>query len=192
MNITSDLNLKQYEKDLESQMSKHLDYFDKEISKFRTGRAHPAMVEDIRVSCYGTFMPIKELASISVPESSLIVIQPWDKNILDDIIRAISTSDLNLMPQTDGDIIRLKLPPMSSSRREELVKSLHQKLEFAKISIRNTRKDVQNKIRDAEKSKLISEDFAKKLLDLLQKVTDKFIKLSDDLSEKKENEIKSL
>lgn len=192
MNITSDLNLKQYEKDLENQMSKHVDHFEKEISKFRTGRAHPAMVEDIRVSCYGTTMPIKELASISVPESSLIVIQPWDKTILDDIIRAISNSDLNINPQTDGDIIRIKIPPMSSSRREELVKSLHQKLEFSKISIRNTRKDIQNKIREAEKSKVISEDFTKRLLDLLQKVTDKFIKLSDDLAEKKENEIKNL
>lgn len=192
MNIVEGSSIKQLEKEIENQMDKHIKHFEKEVSKLRTGRAHPSMVEDIRVSCYGTNMPIKEIASISAQDASLLVIQPWDKSLLDDIIKALSISDLNINPQSDGEIIRLKIPPMSSSRRDELVKSLHQKLEFSKIAIRNTRKDIQNKIREAEKSKDISEDYSKRLQDILQKTTDKFIKLSDDLATQKEGEIKNL
>lgn len=192
MKITQDLNVKDYEKRIESQFNENLKHFEKELIKLRTGRAHPAMVEDVRVSCYGSLMPIKELASISAQDSSLLVIQPWDKSIVDNIVKALLTSDLNLTPQTDGEVIRIKIPPMSLSRREELVKSLNQKLEQCKIAIRNNRKDFQNEVREAEKNKSISEDFSKRLHDILQKLTDKFIKLSDDLALQKEDEIKSL
>lgn len=185
-------NLKQFEKEIESQMDKHIKYFEKEIQKLRTGRAHPSMVEDIKVSAYGTTVALKEVGSISVPEAALIVIQPWDKSIINEIEKAIGTSDLGVTPQNDGDVIRIKLPPMSSSRRDELVKFLNQKLETCKIAIRNVRKEIQNKIREIEKSKNISEDLAKKLQEILQKITDKFIKLSDTISATKEGEIKNL
>jgi ribosome recycling factor len=112
-------NLKQFEKEIESQMDKHIKHFEKELQKLRTGRAHPSMVEDIRISAYGTTMALKEVGSISVPDAALIVIQPWDKSIINEIEKAVGTSDLGITPQNDGDVIRIKLPPMSSSRREE-------------------------------------------------------------------------
>lgn len=192
MKITEDLNIKAYEKDIESQFDQHLKHFEKEISKLRTGRAHPSMVEDIRATCYGSLMPIKELAAISVQDSSILVIQPWDKSTVDDIVKALSKSDLNITPQTDGELIRIKIPPMSLTRREELIKSLHQKLEASKVAIRNSRKDIQNDLREAEKNKIISQDLAKRLQDILQKSTDKFIKFSDNVATEKESEIKNL
>lgn len=192
MKITRDLNIKDYEKKIENEFNENLTHFQREITKLRTGRAHPAMVEDIKVSCYGALMPIKELASISVQDSSLLVVQPWDKTLIDNILKALATSDLNLNPQTDGEVVRIKIPPMSLSRREELIKSLNQKAEACKIAIRNNRKELQNQIREAEKNKSISEDFSKSLHDILQKSTDKFIKLSDDLASQKEVEIKNL
>lgn len=192
MKITQDLNIKEYEKDIGSQFDKHLKHFEKEISKLRTGRAHPSMVEDIRVFCYGSAMPIKELAAVSVQDSSLLVIQPWDKSITDDMMKALSTSDLHITPQTDGEVIRIKIPPMSLSRRDELIKSLHQKLETCKVAIRNSRKDIQNNVRESEKIKAISQDLSKRLQEILQKTTDKFIKLSDEIAIEKEGEIKNL
>ncbi len=192
MKITEDLSIKEYEKNIENQLDKCLKHFEKEISKLRTGRAHPSMVEDIKTPCYGTSMPIKELASVSAQDSSTLVVQPWDKSTIDSIAKAISISDLNITPQVDSDVIRLKIPPMSLSRRDELAKSLHQKLEVSKVAIRNSRKDIQNNIRDAEKNKAISQDFSKKLQEILQKITDKFIKLSDNLAQAKEGEIKNL
>lgn len=185
-------SIKQYEKEIEAAMDKQVKHFEKELLKFKTGRAHPAMVEDIKVAVYGTYMPVKELGSISVPEPTLIVIQPWDISIINDIEKAIGTSDLGVTPQNDGEVIRIKIPPMSTSRREELVKSLHQKLETFRVSIRNVRKEILNKIRESEKKKQISEDFSKRLQDLLQKTTDKFIKLGEQLSAKKEGEIKNI
>jgi len=192
MEFSGNSNLKQQEKELELEMDKHLKNFQRELSKIRTGRANPAMVEDIRVVCYGKPMPLKELASISAPEASMLVIQPWDKSLLSDMEKAVSLSDLGVSIQNDGEILRIKIPPMSSSRRDELVKSVHQKLEATKVVIRNIRKDVQNKIRDAEKTKKISEDISKSLQEMLQKVTDKFIKLGDLDATKKESEIKNL
>jgi len=183
---------KQFEKELETEMDKQVKHFEKELLKIRTGRAHPAMIEDLKVSCYGSLMSLRDIAAISAPDAALLVIQPWDKNLMSDIEKALSTSDLGVTPQNDGTVIRIQLPRMSSTRREELAKALHQKLETAKISLRNIRKDVLNIIREREKTKKISEDYSRRLQDSLQKVTDKFIEISDKLALKKEEEIRLL
>jgi len=192
MELNGSSNSKQFEKEIELEMDKQIKNFQRELSKIRTGRANPVMVEDIRVLCYGTLMPLKEMAAITAPDAATLVVQPWDKSLLADVEKAISLSDLGVSVQNDGEIIRIKIPPMSSSRRDELTKSLHQKLEATKVVIRNIRKDIQNKIRESEKSKKISEDFSKSLQEMLQKVTDKFIKLGDLEASKKEGEIKNL
>ncbi len=183
---------KQFEKDIETEMDVHLKHFEKELLKVRTGRANPSMIEDIKVASYGNFMPLKEIAAISAPDAALLVVQPWDKENIPEIEKALSTSEMGLTPMNDGAIIRIQLPKMSSSRREDLTKVLCQKLEACKVSIRNTRRDVHNLVRETEKAKKISEDYARRLQESLQKITDKFIATSDTIATKKETEIKAL
>jgi ribosome recycling factor len=181
---------KQFEKNIETEMDKHVKHFDKELLKIRTGRAHPSMVEDIKGYFYGTLMPLRDVATISAPDVALLLIQPWDKNSIPEIEKAISTSDLALTPINDGHVIRVQIPRMSSSRRDDLIKILHQKLESCKIAIRNIRKEIQNVIREREKAKKISEDYSRRLQESLQKITDKFIETSDKIASKKESEIR--
>ena len=190
--FTEGASTKPFETMVETDMQKHIQHFEKELQKIRTGRAHPSMIEDLKVSAYGTMMPLKETAAISAPDAQLLIVQPWDKTIIPEIEKAITTSDLGVTPQTDGPIIRIVLPKMSSSRREELSKILGKRLEECKIALRNVRKDVHTAIRDTEKDKKISEDYSKRLQDLLQKVTDKVTAQAETLSGKKEAEIKAL
>lgn len=174
------------------EMTKSIKHFEHELVGIRSGRAHPSLVENIKVSCYGgeTELPLKNLASISVPEARSIIIQPWDQSTMYDIERAIKESDVGLTPANDGNIIRLQLPEMSIERREELVKVLGKKLEETRMSIRNIRKHMNNVVKDAEKGKAISEDFAKRLNELVQKITDQFIKKAEELAAKKETDLK--
>jgi ribosome recycling factor len=190
--ITEGANTKQFEKDIEIEMDKHIKHFEKELLKIRTGRAHPSMIEDLRVPAYGALMALKEVASVSAPDVGLLLVQPWDAALIPDIEKAIATSDLGVTPANDGNVIRIALPRMSSARRDELVKVLHQKLEQAKIAIRNLRRDIQGLIRDTEKAKKISADYSRRLQDSLQKTTDKFIETSDKVGSKKENEIRAI
>ncbi len=183
---------KSFETSVDGDMQKHIQHFEKELSKIRTGRAHPSMIEDIKVFAYGTMMPLKEVAALAAPDAQLLTIQPWDKTIIPEIEKALQTSDLGVTPQTDGPLIRIILPKMSSSRRDELNKVLGKRLEECKIALRNVRKEVHTAIRDAEKDKKISEDYSKRLQDLLQKITDKVTLQADALSSKKETEIKAL
>lgn len=183
-------NTKSFEKEVEIEMEKQILHFEKELLKIRTGRANSAMVEDIKVECYGNLTPLKGVASITIPDATMIIIQPWDKSVITEIEKALSNSDLGINPINDGNVIRIQLPHMSAARRDELVKVLHQKLESCKVAVRNVRKEVQNLIRENEKSKKISEDFSKRLLDVLQKITDRFIDTSDKVALKKEQEIK--
>lgn len=174
------------------EMTKSIKHFEHELAGIRSGRAHPSLVENIKVSCYGgeTELPLKNLASISVPEARSIIIQPWDQTTMHDIERAIKESDVGLTPANDGNVIRLQLPEMSIERREELVKVLGKKLEETRVSIRNIRKHLNNVVKDAEKGKAISEDFAKRLNELVQKITDQFIKKAEELATKKESDLK--
>lgn len=184
---------KSFEKAMQDEMSKAMKHFEGELIKIRTGRAHTSLIEDIPVSCYGAApMPLKNLASLAAPESRLITIQPWDAGIIADIERAIRTSELGVSPLNDGALIRIQLPEMSSTRREELSKILGKKLEESRVAIRNIRKDFNNIIRDAKKDKLISENFFNRLSDLLEKITGNFIDKAEQLAHKKEQDIRTV
>lgn len=189
--FNSNTTSKDFESSLKPELEKPIDHLKKELIKLRTGRANSAMVENIKVMCYGSLMPLRELAALSVPDSRLIVIQPWDKSIIGNIEKAILESDLGVTPINDGEIIRIQLPFMSSAQRDELIKLLGKKLEETRISIRNIRKDFQNAIRDAEKAHVFDKDYSKILLNLLQDYIDKYIKIAEDHAAKKEIEIKA-
>lgn len=184
-------NSTSFDKAVQEEMNKSLRHFEHELLSIRSGRAHPSMVENLKVVCYGgdSELPLKNLASISTPEARVIVIQPWDQGVIPDIEKAIMNSDLGVTPANDGNLLRVTLPEMSSQRREDLIKILHAKLEVSRVSLRGVRKNFQNFVRDELKSKTISEDFSKRLGDLLQKQTDTFIKKVEELSSKKEKDL---
>lgn len=181
------------EKYTQEEMIKCLKHFEHELTGIRSGRAHPSMIESIKISCYGgdSELPLKNLASVSTPDARTIMIQPWDTATIPDIERGIKESDTGFTPVNDGNIIRISLPEMSNDVRDKLTKQLGKKLEESRVSIRNVRKNIQNYIRDEEKKKNVSEDFAKRLNDLLQKHTDDYIKKVEALAHKKEQDLKS-
>jgi ribosome recycling factor len=184
---------KSFEKAMQDEMNKAIKHFEGELIKIRTGRAHTSLIEDIQVSCYGAAaMPLKNLASITAPESRLLTIQPWDAGIIPDIERAIRTSDLGVSPINDGALIRIQLPEMSATRRDELGKILAKKLEESRVSIRNIRKDFNNIIRDSKKDKVISENFFSRLSDILEKITGNNIDKVEKLAQKKEQDIRTV
>lgn len=191
LKLTDD-NIKEFEKAASEEMDKAVKHFERELITIRTGRAHPALVENIKVLCYNSTMNLKEVASISTPEARLITIQPWDRGIMNDIEKALLNSELGVTPINEGTIIRIRLPEMSAARRDELVKILNKKLEDSRVAIRNVRKDFHNLVRDSFRTKTISEDHERRLGDSLQKITDKFIKTVDDMAQKKETEIKTI
>lgn len=183
---------KSFEALVKKEMENPIKHFEKELLGIRTGRASTAMLENIKVESYGQLMPLRDLATLSAPDARLLTIQPWDKSIIGDIEKALSTSDLGASPVNDGTLIRIQLPQMSASRREELVKILGKKTEECKVSIRNIRKDFHNEVRDAEKKRILSEDFSAKLSEVLQKVTDSFIAKADQMSEKKAYDVRQV
>jgi ribosome recycling factor len=175
--------------DAERRMQKAVEALKLDLAAIRTGRASSALVERIQVDYYGTPTPLNQVASISVPEPRQLVIQPWDRKMLVDIEKAIQKSDLGINPNNDGQIIRLNIPPMNEERRRDLVKTLHRKLDEHKIAIRNIRRDVQDKLRDREKKKEVSEDELKRSTERLQKLTDRYIDEMDKVGKSKELEI---
>lgn len=189
--VLTDRTNKEFEQALNQEMDKAIKHFEKELITIRTGRAHPALVENLEVLGYGSaLMKLKEVAAIAAPDPRLITIQPWDAHLLPAIEKAILSSDLGINPLNDGNMLTLRLPEMSAARRTELQKILGKKTEEAKISLRNVRKEFHNLIRTAEKDKQISEDNARRLNDVLQKITDKFTDSVNALSHKKEQELK--
>ncbi len=175
--------------DSERRMQKAVEILKQDLSAIRTGRASSALVERITVDYYGAPTPINQVASISVPEARLLVIQPWDRKILSDIEKAIQKSDLGINPNNDGQVIRLNIPPMSEERRRDLVKTLHKKLDEHKVAVRNIRRDIHDKLRDREKKKEVSEDELKRSTERLQKLTDRFIEEMEKVGKSKELEI---
>jgi len=176
-------------KDADKRMKKSVDVLKGEFSGLRTGRASTILVEDIKVDYYGTMTPIKQLAQISVPEATQIAIQPWDISVVPNIEKAIRNSDLGVQPQTDGNVIRINLPPLTEERRKELVKKAGKMAEQARIAIRNIRHEIMKELDKMKKDGGVSEDEIKRLKDELQKITDKYIKQVDELLKKKEEEI---
>ena len=175
--------------DAERRMQKAVETLKQDINAIRAGRANAALVERITIDYYGTPTPINQVASISVPEARLLVIQPWERKLLVDIEKAIQRSDLGINPTNDGQVIRLAIPPMSEERRRDLVKTLHKKLDEHKVAVRNVRRDVQDKLRDREKKKEVSEDELKRSIERLQKLTDRYIEEMDKVGKAKEMEI---
>mgnify|MGYP006300742289 CR=1 FL=1 len=162
---------------------------EKEFGKLRTGRASTGLVEGLHVDYYGTPTPLNQLASISVPDSRTITIQPWDKGAFGDVEKAIQKSDLGLNPVNDGKIIRISIPPLTEERRKELVKVAKKYTEDAKVAIRNVRRDLNDQLKKMEKDKDIAEDEMHRGMDEVQKLTDDFVKQSDDAFEAKEKEV---
>ena len=186
-------DIKSFQKPMEIEMESPLKHFERELVKIRTGRAHTSMIEDIPVMVYGQdAMPLKGLGTVSAPDARLLTVQPWDSSIIPDIEKAIAAAGVGVSPVNDGKIIRLRLPEMSSERREELVKMLHKKLEECRVTIRNVRKDFKNVITDAKKDKKISENFYNRLEEVLQKITDSYIEKVESMSKKKEVELSTV
>lgn len=176
----------------ESSMKKTVEVVKKEFASLRAGRATPALLDKITVSYYGTPTPINQLATISVPEPRLLVIQPWDKSILPEMERAILKSDLGITPTSDGTVIRLAIPPLTQERRAELVKIIKKKAEEGRVAIRNIRREFIDKFKQQQKNGEISEDESRRAQDEIQKLTDKYVKEIDQLLANKEQEIMQL
>lgn len=175
--------------DVDRRMQKAIEALKLDLTAIRTGRASAALVDRITVEYYGTPTPVNQVATISVPEARLLVIQPWDRKMLVEIEKAIQKSDLGINPSNDGQVIRLAIPQMNEERRKEMVKNVHKKLDEHKVAIRNIRRDAHDKLRDREKKKEISEDELKRSTDRLQKLTDRFIDEMDKIGKTKELEI---
>ncbi len=176
-------------KDAETRMHGAIQSLVDDLNGIRTGRASPALVEKLPVEYYGTPTPLQNLASISVPEPRTLTIKPFDAGSLKDIEKAIRVSELGLNPNSDGKVIHLNLPPLTEDRRRDLVKHMNHRLEEARISFRNVRRDLHNDIREYEKEKLITEDDLKRGEEDLQKLTDKYVEEIAALGQKKEKEI---
>ena len=162
---------------------------EEDLAAIRTGRASPALVEKLSVEYYGMPTPLMQLATISVPESRMLLIRPFDGTTLRNIERALQASDLGLTPNNDGKVIRLNLPPLTEERRHDLVKLVHTRLEEARVAVRNVRRDGIKDLREFEHEKLISEDELEQGEDILQKLTDKYIELVNEVGIRKEKEI---
>lgn len=186
-------DIKSFQEPMEQEMDKAIKHLEGELVKIRTGRAHTSLIEDIPVSVYGQPpAPLKNFAAIAAADVSLLTVQPWDKNTIADIEKAIVTSSIGVTPINDGILIRLQLPKMSADRREDLIKVLGKKTEDCKVAIRNIRKDFNNLIRDGKKDKTISENFFNRLCDVLQKVTNNFCEKADLMGKKKHEEITAI
>lgn len=170
-------------------MGKSIDALKNEFNRVRTGRASLTILDGIRVDYYGTLTPLNQMATLSVPESRLITIQPWDISVIKEVEKAILKSDLGLTPSNDGKIIRISIPPLTEERRKELVKVINKISEDHKIAVRNIRRDSNELLKGLKKDGDISEDDAFKAQEQVQKITDEHIKLIDDVNKDKEKEI---
>ncbi len=167
-------------------MQKVIDFFEKTLLKIRAGRATPALLDDISIDYYGTPTALAQVGNVSAPEAQLLVIAPWEKNLLSIIEKAILKADLGITPQNDGNVIRLPIPALSEERRKDLVKQVKKLAEEARVSVRNVRRDINDELK---KDDSVSEDEEKQGKDKVQKMTDKFIVTIDELASKKEKEL---
>jgi ribosome recycling factor len=175
--------------ELQDRMDKSVGVLQDDLLSIRTGRASPALVEKLPVEYYGTMTPLNQMATIAAPEPRLLVIRPWDQSTLSDIERAILKSDLGLTPMNDGKLIRLNIPRLTEERRRDLVKVVSRRVEEARVSVRNLRRDALQDLKDFEKEKMISEDDFFQGKDKVQELTDKFIAKIDEIGKRKEEEI---
>ena len=179
-------------KQTEEKMKAAIEHLREELKKIRTGHANPAMVEGVPVEVYGTQMRLRDLASITTPESRQLLITPYDFNNADVIGKAIERANLGFMPILDGKVVRIHIPQMDESVRKEMVKICHKKREESKISIRNVRRDANELVRKQKSDGDISEDMMKKIEKDIQDLTDKYCKQADDISGQKEKEVERI
>lgn len=176
-------------KDAQVRMQKCIATFLGDLKKMRTGRAHPSLVEHLKIDFYGAESPLNQVANISVEDARTLVVTPWDKTMVGAIEKAIHKSDLHLTPMTAGAVIRIPLPPLTEERRRDILKVVRQDAENAKVSVRNVRRDVLSDVKDALKEKLISQDDERRAQDDIQKLTDKHVAEIDQHLAGKEKEI---
>ncbi len=173
----------------EEKMRTSIEVLKRELATIRTGHATPTLIEHIKVEYAGVPTPLNQIAGISAPEARLLIIQPWDRNSIHSIEKAILKSDLGLNPSSDGNVIRLNIPPLSEERRQELIKVVRRRIEERKIAIRNLRRETMDEFKKVEKNKDISQDEYKRALDQLQKLTDSFVADAEQIRRDKEIEL---
>jgi ribosome recycling factor len=176
-------------KDTKDRMQKSVEALKNEFRTLRTGRASAALFEKIKVDYYGQMTPLSQVSNISIPEARLVVIQPWDKNLIGEIEKAIQKSELSLNPSNDGKVIRLSIPPLTEQRRKDLVKVAKNTAENGRVAVRNIRRDAIDSLKELEKEKLISEDERKNGEQEIQKLTDEHVKIIGELLDEKEQDI---
>ena len=181
--------LKDTQQQLKTRMEKAVDDFRANLASTRTGRASVHMLDQIKVSYYGSDTPLNQVAQVTAPDANLILVQPWDPSILGDIEKALRTSDLGFNPQNDGKIVRIPIPPMTEERRREVVKHLNKTLEDHRTAVRNIRRDGNDLIKKSAKEKKISEDEEKRSLEEIQKLTDDEIRRMEEMCRNKEREV---
>ncbi len=179
-------------KEAESRMQKSIDSFKQDMSKLRTGRAHPSLLDHVRVDYYGSDMPLNQVASITVGDARTLLVSPWERKMIPLIEKAIMTSDLGLNPSTSGDVIRIPLPLLTEERRKDFIKLVRNSAETARVSIRNARRDANHAFKEALKNKEIAEDEERRLTDKVQKLTDKYIAEVDQLLAAKETDLMAI
>jgi len=170
-------------------MARAVEALKRELASVRTGRASLALLDGIMVNYYGTQTPLQQLASLSIPDSRQIAIQPWEQKIIPDIEKAILKSDLGLTPTNDGKMVRINIPPLTEERRKQLVKAVKKKAEETKVAVRNIRRDINEELKKLEKEKHLSEDEVRRLQEETQKITDSYITKVDEILGHKEKEI---
>jgi ribosome recycling factor len=175
--------------ELEKKMNASLEAFRKELNSIRTGRASLSLLDGITIQYYGSPTPLNQVATLSVPESRLITIQPWDSSVIGEVEKAILKSDLGLTPSSDGRVIRIPIPPLTEERRKQLVRVVKKLGEDCKVAIRNVRREGNDDLKNLEKDKKISEDELRRSQDQVQKVTDKYIAMAEQVSAQKEKEV---
>jgi ribosome recycling factor len=173
----------------EPKMRRAVEAMERDFGGIRTGRASSALVERIMVDYYGTPTPLNQIAGVSVPDPHLIVIQPWDRSVLSAIERSITKSDIGLMPNVDGTVVRLNVPPLTEERRRDLSKQVRRRAEEARVEVRNHRREAADRLKKALRDSELSEDEERRELDALQKLTDSYVAAIDDRTERKEAEV---
>ncbi len=175
--------------DARKRMDGAIGAFERDMVSVRTGRASTGLVDNVRVDYHGAEMPLNQIAQVNVGDARLIVIQPWDRTSVQSIVRAIQMADIGLQPSVDGDIIRIVVPPLTEERRREIVRMVKRRAEDAKVSVRNVRRDIQDRLRKMERGSEISRDEQRRAQDELQKITDQAVKSVDAASGSKEEEV---
>ena len=175
--------------EVERKMARAVEAMERDLAGVRTGRASTSLVERIHVDYYGTSTPLNQLAGISVPEPHQIVIQPWDRSVLGAIEKAIIKSDIGLVPNVDGTVVRLNIPPLTEERRKDLVRLVHKRMEDARVEIRNVRREGADELKQAERDGEVGSDIVHKELDALQRLTDRSIADVDRVGGHKEQEV---